>query len=579
MSTHCASLGCAVVAALLVSPSFARAQETPAKANPLVHVSGVVVSEGTNVPVPRCHLTLRPERPERPERSERGPIGRRGALPSGDLRTAETDPQGRFSFDLPAEGKWQLSASAAGYRTQFLNEHDGFSSAVVLRPGLPVPSLLFHLAPDSTISGFVRDEAAEPVRSATVSLQLAPAAEGEPAGPGRRQQATTDDRGHFEIAGIAPGTYRLSVQATPWYTTGGISHFGGEGASQTRSTDPSFDVVYPLTWYPGVFDPETAGDISLHAGESQQLDFNLLPIPAAHVRAAVPASNPSAPAPLPTIERVDNGQPSGMASSVSVASGQVDFGNLPPGLYRVTTPQPDGGSVTSFVHVAAGATLSLAAADPAGTVDVSFHIAGDERSSRTQINLTDVSSRSVFTNFSGGFGLRRRTPPGEDGGAESTDPDRHIAVPPGRYQVTLSGDPDLYLTSMSLKQKPIAGRMITLAAGPVDLTLNVARGRATITGHTNLAGKPVDGAMVMLVPTSFGQAGSIDLLRRDQRDTDGSFNLTDIIPGDYILFAIDRGWSVNWHDQMTLNRYLIHGTPLSLKPRSTVAQEIPALSP
>ena len=576
MSARCVASVLAVVAALLLRPSLVRAQEPAAKANSLVHVSGVVVSVGTNVPVPRCHLTLRPERSDRPERPL---IGRRGAISSTDLRTAETDPQGRFSFDLPAEGRWQLSASAAGYRTQFFNEHEGFSSAVVLHPGLAAPSLLFHLEPDSAVSGFVRDEAAEPVRNATVALQLAPVPEGDPAGPGRRQQAATDDRGHFEIAGIAPGTYHLSVQATPWYTAGGTGRFGGDVASQTRSGDPSFDVVYPLTWYPGVFDPETAGDISLHAGESQQLDFNLLPIPAAHVRAAAPASNPSAPAPMPTIERVDNGQSSGMASSVSVASGQVDFGNLPPGLYRVTTPQPDGGSVISFVHVAAGATISLAAADPAGTVDLSFHVAGDERSSRAQITLTDLSSRSVFTNFSGGFGLRRRTPPGEDGGAESSDPDHHIAVPPGRYQVTLSGDPDLYLTSMALKQKPIAGRIITLAGGPVDLTLNVARGRATVAGHTNLAGKPVDGAMVMLVPTTFGQAGAIDLLRRDQSDTDGSFNLTDIIPGDYILFAIDRGWGVNWHDPATLNRYLVHGTPLSLKPHSTVTQEIPALSP
>ncbi len=553
---------------LLLCLSVSPAQETSPKPGSLVHVSGVVVSESTNVPVPRCHLTLRPERPQ---------TGRRGGAFDSDQRTSETDAQGRFAFDLPVEGKWQLSASANGYRTQFLNEHDGFSSAVVLHPGLPVPVLLFHLEPDSTLSGFVRDEAAEPVRNAALTLQLAPVAEGTPGGPGRRQRTTTDDRGHFEVAGIAPGTYRLSVQATPWYTTGNIGRFAGDDPTQARSGDAAFDVVYPLTWYPGVLDQETAGDISLHAGESQQIDFNLLPIPAAHLRAAVPVANPSSPAPGPTIERIDNGQTSGIAPSVTIAAGQIEFGNLPPGLYRISTPQPDGRSATSFVHVAAGASVSLGAADPAGTADVTFHIVGDERSSRTLISLTDLSTRAVFT--SGGFGLRRRTPPGADSAGDAADTEHHIAVPVGRYQVTLAGDPDLYLTSMTLKQMPVAGRAILLAGGPAELTISVARGRATVSGHTTLAGKTVDGAMVMLVPTTFGQVGAIDLLRRDQSDTDGSFNLADIIPGDYILFAIDRGWSVNWHDPATLNRYLIHGTPLSLQPRSAVTQEIPAQSP
>ena len=567
MSPRALSSSSAVMAVLLLCLPLSEAQQASPKPSPLVHVSGVVVSQGANVPVPRCHLTLRPERAQ---------TGRRGAGQDTDQRTAETDAQGRFSFDLPAEGKWQLSASATGFRAQFLNEHEDFSSAVVLHPGLAVPFLLFHLEPDSTLSGFVRDEAAEPVRNAALTLQLAPEAEGGQVGPGRRQRTTTDDRGHFEIAGIAPGTYKLSVQATPWYTTGGSGRFGGEDPTQPRPGDAAFDVVYPLTWYPGVFDQETAGDISLHAGESQQVDFNLLPIPAAHLRSAVPAANPSSPPPVPNIERVDNGPSSGVAPSVTFTSGQIDFGNLPPGLYRVMTPQPDGRSTTSFVHVTAGASVALNA-DLAGTADVTVHLVGDERSSRTQINFTDLSSRAVFT--SGGFGLRRRLPPGEDASGESGDKDHRLAVPVGRYQVTLAGNPDLYLTSMTLKLKPVAGRVITLAGGPAELTINVARGRSTVSGHTTLAGKPIDGAMVMLVPTTFGQVGAIDLLRRDQSDTDGSFNLTNIIPGDYILFAIDRGWSVNWHDPATMTRYLTRGTPLSLQPHSTVEQDVTAQSP
>ena len=559
------SLG-ALVGLALVGRSLVLAQSSSLKTLSQVH--GIVLDESTHAPVPYCHLSMRLERQQN---------ARRGLAPDNDLRTTETDVQGRFSLDLPGEGTWQLSASAAGYRTQSYNEHEGFSSAVVLRSGLAVPSLVFQLEPDSAISGFVLDEAAEPVRNAALTLQVA-----NPSGgiPGRPQRGTTDDRGHFEISGVAPGSYKLSVQATPWYTTGNAARLGSFDPAQPRAGDPVFDVVYPVTWYPGVLDSEAAGEINLHAGQMLKIDFHLLPVPAAHLHVSAPVARLALPLPVSTIERVEDGQAGGMSSSISNTAGQVDFGSLSPGFYRVNTPQPDGQSTTTFVRVSAGATVSLAAADPAGTANVTFQIVGDDRLGRTQINLNDPSSRSVFTSFSdGGFGLRRRQSPSADPSEGSAPTERHIAVPVGRYQVTLAGDPDLYLTSMTLKGKALEGRMITLPGGPVTLTLNVARGRAKVTGHTLLAGKPVDGAMVMLVPTTFGQAGAMDLLRRDQSDTDGSFSLLEVIPGDYILFAIDHGWTVNWHDPATLNRYLLHGTPLSLQSRSNVEQQITAQSP
>ncbi len=532
------------------------------------HVTGVVLSEGTNVPVVRCHLSIRPEGRQ---------SGRRGTAATSDVHSADTDSQGRFSFDLPTQGRWQLSASAAGYRTQFYNEHEEFSSAIVLRSGFPSPTLVLHLEADSSLSGFVRDEAAEPVRNAVLTLQVAKPLLGI---VGRRQRATTDDRGHFEITGIAPGIYKLSVQATPWYTTGNGSRSGVAEPGQARSGDSVFDVIYPTTWYPGVLESEAAGEISLHGGDAAQIDFNLLPLSAAHLRIAEPAGTSTNPTRLPTVERVDGGPRTGGSSQVTSASGQVDFGSLAPGLYRVTMPQADGHQTTSFIHVAAGATLALGAADPTSTTDVSIRVAGEERASRTQVNFTDVSSGAVFTSFSGDdIGLRRRPSSEAERSDKAPEQDRHIAIPPGRYQVTLAGDPDLYLTSVEVKQKPIAGRVISLSGGSTTLTVNVARGRGTVAGHVILSGKPNEGAMVMLVPTSFGRPDAIDLLRRDQSNTDGSFDLTEVIPGDYILLAIDHGWSVNWHDLATLDRYLLHGTPISLKAHSSLEQEIQAQAP
>jgi hypothetical protein len=566
MNLHVGSPRLSLVLTALLSAFDRLSAQAPPLVRPAFHVDGVVLAQGKNVPVPRCHLSIRLEG----ERTDRRQFG--GA--DGTI-TATTDTEGHFSFDLPSEGSWQLSASAAGFRTQFLNEHEGFSSAVVLHSGSTAPSLIFHLEPDSTVSGVVRDEAADPVRNAVLSLEPVRSAPG----PGsRRFRATTDDRGHYEIAGIAPGTYKVSVQATPWYTSGPLGRSTGGPPQATPAGDPQFDVVYPLTWYPGVLDRDAGGDVSLRGGEDLQISFSLLPIPAAHLRLPAPASAGSVALSTPTIERIEHGQPSGISSPISAAAGQLDFGSLAPGLYRVNTPGSDGNGVSSFLHIAAGATVSLAAADTAGAADVIVHIDGDDPSAHPQIVLTDVTDGSVFTSFSGSaFGLRRRFQP--DAKPTEDSPERHLTVPAGQYQVTLAGDPDLYLTTVTLKGAAIASRVVTLPGGPATLTLNVARGRASVIGHAVLVGKPVDGAMVMLVPTTFGQPGAIDLLRRDQSNTDGSFELADVIPGNYILFAIDRGWTVNWHDPATLNRYLVHGTPLSLQPRSKVQQEIPAQAP
>lgn len=555
-----------IVVALVVAMRTTFAQTSSPEFS--FHVSGVILREGSDVPVPRCHLVIRPE--------GRGTSRRRDvqdAMQRAVERTAETDTQGRFSFDLPSAGRWQLSASAVGFRTQLYNEHEGFSSAVVVGNGLAPPRLIFLLEPDSTVSGFVRDEAGEAVRNAVLLLQQVNV--GMTTGT-HRQRATTDDRGHYEISEVPPGSYKVSARATPWYTAG--VNRAGDGGVQTARADSSFDVVYPSTWYPGVLDSDMAGEIKVHGGEAVQVDFNLRPIPAAHLRVAGPSPTSNGSVAVPMIERVEANTPTGPATSVVTIGGQMEFGGLSPGLYRISTSQPDGHATTAFLHVAAGADIVLSGMDTAGTADVTCQFADDEKAPYPQVVLTDVSSGAMFTSSARtAFGLRRRQPVSDS--RDGVDAERHIAAPAGRYQVTLNGDPDLYLTSLSLREKPVASRFVVLSGGPVTLTVHVARGRASLTGLALVDGSPSAGAMIMLVPATFGQIGTVDLLRRDQSNTDGSYELDGIVPGDYILLAIDRGWGVNWHDPATLDRYLLHGIPLSLQPHSKAEQNVLAQAP
>jgi hypothetical protein len=199
-----------------------------------------------------------------------------------------------------------------------------------------------------------------------------------------------------------------------------------------------------------------------------------------------------------------------------------------------------------------------------------------ERNGGVQVTLIDTDThRGSFSsngNQAGGPNLGRRDP---------RDPsvDRILEVPPGRYEVVLQGRPNIFLTGLTAKGAEVAGRYVTVGAGDSTLTVHAASGRASLSGVASLDGKPSVGAMVLLVPITIEDPNSITMLRQDQTNTDGSFEVANIIPGEYILIAIDHGWQINWGDPSTLRRYLMQGVPVELKSSAIVKQNITAQTP
>ena len=141
------------------------------------------------------------------------------------------------------------------------------------------------------------------------------------------------------------------------------------------------------------------------------------------------------------------------------------------------------------------------------------------------------------------------------------------------------GQPDLYLAGVTAQGAQATGRAVTLPAGESSLTLHVVKGRATLTGFASFKGKPAIGAAIMLVPATLGQTGALQMVRRDQSNSDGSFNIAQVIPGQYILIAINDGWNINWKDNETLERYLAGGVAVDLSGGNAVAENVAAQAP
>jgi hypothetical protein len=575
------------------SPALTSAQTKQGSSAPTHYeISGTVIDGVHRNPIPHCHLTA--------DLNGRRGFGNR-QFPASD-NGFDCDTRGHFSIPLPSAGAWHLTASARGFVSQAFDEHPPFFSAIVLTAEEPTKDVEFRLSPEAGIVGLVLDEAGEPVRNAQITLQSVPPP--SPGGPrpvgSTRGNAHTDDRGIYELANLSPGDYRLSVHTQPWYAAAGQLFRGND--NQPSSLDPSLDFAYPVTWFPGVSDPALAETIVLHAGDTRQADFHLVPALSIHMRILVPPrvsngpnngqNNPPVQA-FPIVQQLSSGAGGQNFIQTTTRYDQqgIDVGGLTPGVYQVRLQGPNQEGHAAVVEVTANSTRTLDLSTPSrdmARVTLRFDGLGNsgagdsdssskaERSGGVQVTLIDRDTLrgSFFSSGAegGGVNLARRD-------QREPNADRTMEVPPGRYEVVLQGRPNIFLNGLTAKGAETAGRYVTVGAGDSTLTIHVANGRASLSGVAMLEGKPSAGAMILLVPITIEDPNSITILLQDQTNTDGSFELANIIPGQYILVAIDHGWQINWGDRSTLRRYLMQGVPVDLKSYVILKQNITAQAP
>ncbi len=546
-------------------------------------ITGVVINAVGGDPVPHCRLT--------PTLNDtRGFRGRQ--FPSPTNNSFDCDGRGRFTVTVPSAGSWRLTASASGFVSQAFDEHQLYSSSIVLTAEAPTKEIEFRISPEARIVGQVLDEAGEPIRNAQIMLQNVPPPSpgGPPPAGGTRGGGRTDDRGMYELPNLSPGEYRLSVHAQPWYAAAAQQPRANNTTTDEPSLDPSLDFAYATTWFPGETDAALAETIVLHAGDTRQADFHLVPIPSTHLHILTPprtnngSNNGSNNVPVfPIVEPIGPGGRVGLSQITTRydTQGQIDVGGLTPGLYEVRLAGANQDGHAALVEVGANTTRTLDLSSPArdmaritlrfdGLADIDSGSRSD-RGGGVQVILidTDTQRGSFSSNSPDGRGREQR----------DKDADRVIEVPPGRYEVVLQGRQNLFLTGLTAKGAETAGRYVTVGAGESTLTVHVASGRASLSGVATLEGKPAVGAMILLVPVTIEDPNSIAVLRQDQTNTDGSFDLTNTLPGQYILVAIDHGWKINWGDPSTLRRYLMQGVPIELKSSAIVRQNIAAQSP
>lgn len=534
-------LGLALACCLAALHTESAQRAVTAKAGATAYrVAGVVVDATTGTPVAGAELSISETTLE---------------------MEVTADGEGRFVFAGVEPGKHPVYASAPGYVTEAYNEHWGYSTAIAVGNGLDSEHIVFRLHRQAVILGNVTDERGEAVRAAQVMLFREERGGGESA-IRMLSQTQTNDLGAYRFAHLLAGKYYLAVTARPWYAQTGlknqawIKRADGESFGMEhpwRGPDPKLDVVYPTTFYPGVTDQQSAGELVVSAGDTQEADVRLQAVPAMHVRLTnVLTGQPDGPGVgIGANQKIFDSYSAGLpVVSAQVAPGVYEVAGLPAGDVMLTLNENRNGEWESqMIHANVSEGETLDASGTGATASVTGRVITADGSGTGMQGDVILSGKEQQT-------VSRKLQ--KDGTFSFT------GVEADTYEVSVNrGVEGEYVERVTATGAKASGQELKIeGASEVQLVVWMGRGLGQISGVVKKEGKQMGGVMVLLVPETGGNPERET--RMDQSDSDGTFTLAAIFPGKYVLMAIEDGWDLEWADEGVLKPYREKGEKIQV---------------
>lgn len=505
------------------------------------------------------------------------------------------------TFTIAARAGTTLVATKAGYaRTTHKADASGTTAIALARAAV--------------IAGRMTDSTGEPIVGATVSV--APAA-----GPASgRLTGVTDDRGDYRVGGLSAGSYAVSV------TTAGAELAPVPGyvastaaADGTREQASGYRTTSNVTFYPGTGDRRAATPVTVAAGEERG-DINIqVPVERAWQQGGLATGLPGlvdtrvATADAATVQGTvadPDGRPlaraqvtvQGSASPQRTANGLLTV-SVSQGIVVRTTTTDDQGryQVTSLLPGAYEARAGKAGYAPPVSTLTSYMPARPVRAGEvatvdvTLVPLTVVSGR-VRDEFGDPVegthvilmqtryerGRRRLAPLGSADRATDDRGEFRISTGfTGDFLVAATvGDSstgDLFGYARTFYPGTLAAeesRVVTLAGGEtggIDFALVGAPTTRVAGTVIDASGMPTAKAKVTLISRSSGTAMQTEARMTD----DGTFELANIAPGQYILQA-DSGRTTMFSEgefvalPISVGTADVLGLQVQLQPGSTI---------
>lgn len=527
--------------AALALCAMLRAQEpsTAAPDGARFKIAGTLVDAVSGAPLAHATVTI-------------APVTKRD-----DTRTVVTAAGGEFLFENLDNGKYALTARRRGYVFQAFNQHDQYSTSIAVGPGLDSTSLMFQLHPESSILGRITDDYGEPVADAQVRL-FRMGVSGGRQGLSMQGNQVTSDEGLYRFSHLSQGDYYLAVSARPWYAA--------EPHTQVRpqetvvrpapEDDPALDMAYPITLFPGVTEWNAARAISLGASGSFTADIILQPVRAAHVHISTSGLDTSRGLTATLTQTIAGEMAMDISPNITFsAKNEVELTGFAPGNYKLALSaanprEPGQKTLNRFSHlldISASTEVLLDQSVPGVSVTGSVKLDSGSLPARGSLQLREKRSGEVVyatISLQGEFEFKQ-------------------GVLPGMYDLAVTYQPDMFVRGIGAVGAKVTGQIVSIVSSPAKLTITLTQSTAKIEGVAQRDGKPVSGAMILLMPQD--PVGNPGLFRRAQSDSDGSFTLDLVVPGKYTVLALENGWKMEWSNPEELQPFLAGGEAVQVE--------------
>jgi hypothetical protein len=489
------------LALLILIPCFLRAQE-------LQKIAGRVIDSASKAPIANATV----------------------ALQSGDARQMVlTDGLGTFTFiDVPP-GSYTLNAQRFGY-----DPHSSSPLPFNLEPGGPPKPFEFVLHAAAHLTGIVTGESSTPIPNATIHLIRREVREGEavllPMG------STGNDIGEYRVPDVPAGRYLICASA---YTS---------PYKQYRR------LVYPLTCFPGVSNPDSAQWVDVQSGAELQVDLQLALVHAIRVTGMTSSAGDHVGF---SIQDLDRRYPlPGVPVNWENRSGTFTIPALAPGEYVLSASEVRNGENYSASRVLHASTEDITGIDvdlsasPALTGSATFE--GEAPSGKDPpVISADGQTLHLYAPAGGDF--------------------RMPLPPPGSYRLLAQPPPGYYLKSAAMGGRSILDRRITITSDsvPHPLEIRFAKGG----GELKLVFEQEDRAKLKAVKPV--------LLRRAAEGngylpsgspmpvTNMDFRIQNVAPGDYVLFIVADDPNQEYMDPVWLTDHESAAIPVSIQDGQT----------
>lgn len=573
----------AVVSALVLCASVpaetrqGTARDTPLRSTPAgsASISGVVVLDGAS--------------PARPIRRAIVTLTGTGIATS---RQIATDDEGRFAFGGLGPGRFSLTAEKPAYvKTYYGSTRPGRppGTSLAVADGQQLTGIAIPVVKGASVSGRMLEESGAPVVAGQVTVELVTYVNGQRklvrpyAGA---YQVVTDDRGVYRAYGLPPGEYivravgggaffgtlRLTTSAEMDTALREIAAGGARPQTPAPAPIAAPQLARATSYHPGVAEMASAQTVAVGVGEDRggiDVVSRLVRVSRASGMALSPTGQP--------VQNMSVGIANLSAGSVFTsmgairpdANGRFSVGGLAPGRWllfgRGAEPNtPSDGQYpwwasTEFVVGEQDVTDLVLSFTEGSTINGRITFSGNGRPpdpTRLRVSLVSlpaVPDTGPFPVFAtpaadGTFVLR--------------------AVPGGKYRISMAAAAGWILQTATRGAMEVLDTPLEVAAGQdTPLTLIMTDRVTEITGilHDQL-GRPAPEYSVLVFSTDRSHWGTAPrrISGLVKLATDGSYRVTGLPPGDYVLCVVTDVDASQLSDPSMLEQLMPAGVKLTL---------------